>query len=249
MPMSKREMSNKDTDLQNRKKKRLKKLLCWLVVDLSVAFIIFALLLYKPGIYNPLNSTNPSESNEVSPYFLKLSSEINNKAQSGRPFEIVVTQDALNDIINKADWPIESEGILLYAPAAVINPDTVILMGTAKFQGIDFVVTIELQAKINEAGLIQIGLAKIKVGAVNITPLAKITAKKMYEDKIAAVGDLDLDDWRTKVAASLLNDEAFNPVFEVQGHNVKVEKIRIEQGAITASLIPQKKINKGRTIK
>lgn len=240
-------MLNNDIDLQNRKKKRLKKLLCWLAIDLSVAFIIFALLLYKPGIYNPLNSLDPAESNEVSPFLLKLSSEINNKTQSNRPFEVVVTQEALNDIINKADWPIESQGILLYAPAAVINPDTVILMGTADFQGIDFIVTIELQPKINEDGLIQISLAKIKVGAVNITPLAKITAKKMYAEKTAAIEDLDLDDWRTKVAASLLNDEAFEPVFEIKGHIVKLEKITIEEGKIIAYLVPEKKITSWRT--
>ena len=54
MNMSKREISDKGIDLQNSKKKRLKKLICWLAIDLSVAFIIFALLLYKPGKYNPV---------------------------------------------------------------------------------------------------------------------------------------------------------------------------------------------------
>ena len=61
--MSKREMSDKGTDSQNRKKKRLKKLLYWLAIDLSVTFIIFALLLYKPGRYNPFSETiEPNES-------------------------------------------------------------------------------------------------------------------------------------------------------------------------------------------
>ena len=197
--------------------------------------------MYRPSLYNPLNSTEPSESNEVSPFLLKLSSEINNKVQSGSPFEVTITQEALNDIINRADWPIESEGTLLYAPAAIINPDTVILMGTADFQGVEFIVTIELQQNINEDGLIKISVSKIKIGAVNITPIAKITAKKMYAEKMAALEDIDLDSWKTKIAASLLNDEAFEPVFEIQEKTVKVEKLSIQEGKIIAYLVPQKK--------
>lgn len=237
--MSKREISVKNTDLQNRKKKRHKKLIYWLAIDVSVAFIVFILLLYRPGRYNPLDSSGAMEPNEVSPFFLKLSSEINNKAQSGKPFEIVVTEEALNDMINRADWPMESEGILLYAPAAIINPDTVVLMGTADFQGLEFIITIELQAKINEEGLMNIYVQKIKVGAVNITPLARITAKKMYTDRLALIDDIDLYTWQTKIAASLLNDEAFKPVFEVQNHTIRVEKVVIEQGKLTALLVPE----------
>ena len=116
--MSKKEIMVNDTDLKNLKKKKRKKLLYWLAIDLSIAFIIFALLLYRPGRYNP-NMT--IDSDEVSPSLTKLSSEIYNKSQLGKPFEIVITQEALNDIINEADWPLESEGILLYAPAAIIN--------------------------------------------------------------------------------------------------------------------------------
>ena len=45
--MSKREILDKGADLQNRKKNKRKKLFYWLIIDFSVAFIVFALLLYK----------------------------------------------------------------------------------------------------------------------------------------------------------------------------------------------------------
>lgn len=235
--MSKREILVKGTDLQNSKKKRLKKLICWLVIDLSVAFIIFTLLLYKPGRYRPENI----ETDEVSPFLLKLSSEINNKSQLGKPFEIVITQEALNDIIIRADWPKESEGVLLYAPAALINPDVVVLMGTADFQGIEFILTIELQARLNEQDLMSISVPKIKIGAVNITPLAKITAKKMYAERLKELGDINTYTWQTKIVASLLNEEVFEPVFEIEGQTIRVEKIIIEEGKLTVNLIPSRK--------
>ena len=240
--MSKREISDKDADLQNRKKKRRKKLLYWLAIDLSVAFIIFALLLYKPGRYKPVDSPEISESNEdeVSPFLLKITSEVNNKAPLGKPFEVVVTQEAINDIINRAGWPMESDGIILDAPAALIVPDSVVLMGTARFQGIEFIITLELNAKINEEGRININVQKIKVGAVNITPLAKIAAKKMYAERFANIGDIDSYTWQSKVAASLLNEESFDPAFEIGNKTVSVDKITIEEGKLTIYMVPKK---------
>ena len=144
--MSKREMLDKNTDLQNRKKKKRKKLIYWLIIDISVAVIIFALLLYKPGNYKPVFV---EDTNEVSPYLLAWSSEINHKVPSNKPFDIVITQEALNDIINRADWPIESEGVLIYAPTAQIDPNNVILMCTAKFESVEFIISIELNANID----------------------------------------------------------------------------------------------------
>ncbi len=238
--MSKREISTKDTDLQNRKKKRLKKLIYWLAIDLSVAFIIFALLLYKPGQYNPNESFDKTESTEISPFLTKLSSEIYNKGQLGKPFEIVITEEAINDILNRGDWPMESQGILLYAPAAVINPDSLVLMGTADFQGIEFIITIELQANINEQDMMNIVVPLIKIGAVNITPLAKITAKKMYAEKIASLGDFNPYDWQTKLAASLFNEEPFEPVFQIERQNIRIKKITMEKGKMTVSVVPVK---------
>ncbi|MBN2589752.1 MAG: hypothetical protein JXA96_07810 [Sedimentisphaerales bacterium] len=232
--MSKREIPDKGTDLQNRKKKKLKKLICWLAIDLSVAFIVFALLLYKPSQYNPVFV----ETDEISSSLLKLYSVIHDKSQLNDPFEIVVTQDALKDIINLADWPMESEGVLLYSPDALIDPNFIVLMGTADFQGMEFIITIELQAKINEQGLMDINVSKIKVGAVNVTPLAKITAQKMYKQKLEEIGDIDLYSWQAKIAASLLTDEAIEPVFEIENQTLKVEKITIDEGRLTINLLP-----------
>ncbi len=234
--MSKREIPDKGIDLQNRKKKRLKKLICWLAIDLSVAFIIFALLLYKPGKYNP----EFDESEEVSSSLLKLYSVIHDKSQLKDPFEIVITQESLNDLLNLADWPMESEGVLLYSPAAIIDSNAVILMGTAELQSVEFIITIELQPKINEQEMMNIDVQAVKVGAINVTPLAKITAQQMYKQKLAEMGNLDLYTWQSKLVASILAGEAMEPVFDIDNQEVKVKNIHIEQGKITLQLDPIK---------
>ena len=232
-------MSGKETDTNNRRKARLKKLLYWLTIDLTVAFVTIALLLYKPGRYNPTN-TSPfvSEVNEVSPYLTHLSSEIYNAAQIGDPFEITITQEGVNDIITQANWPIESEGILLYAPSALFIPGMIVLMGTADFKGVEFIITVELNPQIDEEGLININVEKVKIGAMNITPLAKITAKKMYAHRLATV-PVDIYSLQTQIAASLLNNEPFNPVFKIDHKRIRLSKINIENEKLTANLTPE----------
>ncbi len=241
MLSSKREIPEKEIDPNSRKKSRRRKLYYWLIIDFTMAFVIVALLLYKPGHYNP-NNSNPgiSEDNEVSPYLTRLSSEIYNAAQIGDPFEITITQEAINDIITQANWPIESEGILLYAPAALFLPGMIVLMGTADFKGVELIITVELSPQIDGKGLINLNVEKVKVGAMNITPLAKITAKKMYAHRLATV-PIDKYSLQTQIAASLLNEESFSPVFKIDHKRIRLNKIVIENEKLTAYLTPELK--------
>ncbi len=239
MDLSKKEMQGTETDLKIRKKTRFKKLIIWLLVDLAVAAIIFALLLYRPGRYKPIEfEPGNYKPGQVSTYLTHdLGPAFNNGVQYRKPFELVVTQNGINDIIARADWPMESEGILLYKPAVLFAPSTVVLMGTADFKGVEFVFTIELEPKIDEQGLLNLHVGKVKVGAMNITPLAKMIAKKMYIQRINAL-DVDTEAVQTKIAASLLNDEPFEPVFRIDDNKVRIEKITVAKEKLLLRLVP-----------
>jgi transcriptional regulator of aromatic amino acid metabolism len=131
----------------------------------------------------------------------------------------------------------ESEGVLLYAPAVLFVPGVVVLMGTVDVKGVEFVVTIELEPKINEQRLLNLHVGKMKVGAMNITPLAKMMAKKMYMQRINAL-DVDTEAVQTKIAASLLNDEPFEPVFRIDDNKVRIEKITVAEEKLLLRLVP-----------
>lgn len=232
-------MLMKDSDLKISKKTRTKRLVRWLIIDFIVAAAIFGLLKYRPGRYKPVvPDLSQYESGQVSQYLThQLSPRFYDGLQSRKPFDLVVVQDGVNDIISRANWPIESEGILLYAPAALLTPDAVVLMGTANVKGIEFVITIEIGPKIDEKGLLNLHVIKVKIGAMNITPLAKTIAKKMYMEKIAAL-DVDEQAIQTKIAASLLNDEPFEPVLELDGKTVQIKKITMNKSQLVIHFIP-----------
>jgi hypothetical protein len=239
MVSSKREMRDTGASPEIRKKTRLRKLACWLLVDLTVAAVILALLLYKPGRYDPVDFGSIShEQGQVSPYLThELLPKIHNDAQRGEPFELVITQKGINEIVGWRGWPRESEGIMLYAPAVLFVPGSVVLMATANVKGVEFIVTIVLQPRIDEQGLFSPQVAKVKIGAMNITPLAKMMAKRMYSERLATM-PVDAEALRTKIAASLLNDEPFEPVFKVDNRKVRIERITVHNEELMARLIP-----------
>jgi uncharacterized protein YpmS len=110
-------------------------------------------------------------------------------------------------------------------------------MGTVSIKGVEFVVTIALEPKINQDGLADLSVTDVKVGAMNLTPLAKLIAKKMYAKRIGTV-HVDTKAIEAKIAASLLNGESFKPVFEVDKRKVRIETITVDQEKLTARLVP-----------
>lgn len=239
MVSGKREITDNRADAQIRRKIRVRKLLLWLCIDLAVAVVVLALLLYRPGRYEPADLESASSGRgQVSPYLThELSPQFYNGAQRGEPFDLVITQKGVNEIVAGWGWPVMSEGVMLYAPAVLFVPGSVVLMGTVNIKGVELVVTIALRPSIDEQGLSNLSVAQVKVGAMNITPLAKIMAKRMYAQRLATA-PVDTKALYAKIAASLLNDEPFEPVFKVDDRKVRIEKITVYQEKLTAHLVP-----------
>lgn len=240
MDSGKREITDNGAITKIRRKTRVRRLLVWLCIDLAVVIAVVALLLlYRPGRYDPsdLESANP-EQGQVSPYLThELSPQFYNGTQRGEPFDLVITQKGVNEIVAGWGWPIMSNGVMLYAPAVLFVPGSVVLMGTVNIKGVEMVVSIELRPSIDEHGLSNLSVTQVKIGAMNITLLAKIMAKKMYEQRMSDAS-ADSKTLYAKIAASLLNDEPFDPVFKVDDRKVRIEKITVDPEKITAHLVP-----------
>ncbi|MHC4759512.1 MAG: hypothetical protein ACYTE8_12720, partial [Planctomycetota bacterium] len=87
---------------------------------------------------------------------------------------------------------------------------------------------------LDEEGLLNINVIQVKVGAMNITPLASFLARKMYQEQKPEF--VDQGDWRSKVAASIFENAGFVPIFRIKKRWVRLEDLQIEQGAIRIRL-------------
>lgn len=226
-------------DSKIHKKLKRKKLIFWLLIDLTVAVIIFLLLIHRPGSYNPVDYDSLGyEQGQISPYLTHvLSPQFYNNSQLGKPFDLVVTQDGINEIVAGLGWPKFSNGVMLYAPAVLFVPGSIIMMGTANAKGMELVITIELVPKIDKQKLLNLHVTKVKVGAVNITPLARMVGKKMYSERFAAM-PVDTEALETKIVSSLLNEQPFDPEFKVENNKVRIREITIQKGKLIAHFVP-----------
>lgn len=226
-------------DLKIHKKTKFKKKLYLLLivsaVVSAVVIIVFALLLHRPSFYKPLHFNN---SKEVSVYLThQFLPELYNGAQLQKPFNLAVTQDGINDIVARLKWPQELGSIRFSAPMVFFVPDSIVLMGTVFLEGAEFVVTVIAEPNIDSEGLLNLQVVKVKIGAVDITLLAGVLAKRICQQRFADKG-FDTKDLWNKMIVSLVNGEPFEPVFKVEDKKVRVEKIKIEQKKLTIWLVP-----------
>lgn len=220
-----------------RRKSRRRKLLIWLLVDAIVLATVLGLLFHRPAAYHPIVAP-PADDDSVHPYVHReLYSTLYNGAQSQRPFNLEVLAKPLNEAIAQAGWPQESEGIALSAPEIVFAEGRIVLMGTADVEGAEFIVTIELTPAVDDEGLLSVSVTKVKIGAMNVTPLAKMVARKMYRDRLA-LAPVDMEDLRSKIVASLLDEQPFDPVFRFEDKWVRLKEFDITPGRILARLVP-----------
>ena len=225
--------------LEKRKKSGRRTLLLWLGVDLAVAAVVLVLFLHKPSRYNPIAPADPDPNGrEVDAYLHRdLWSRFYNGAQQQRPFDMVVLDKALNQAIAQLKWPQESGGVTFSAPQVLFTSGRIVLMGTTAIEGAEFVVTIEFGPRMDDQGNLNLLVEKVKVGAMNVTPLAKLMAKRMYRERIESA-PVDMQDLRTKIAASLFNEEPFAPILRVEDKWVRLKGFDLTDGKLTAQIIP-----------
>ena len=230
----------KDLGPEDRKKRKLRKRLrriCWLLALLAAAIIFLFLLSHKPRRYNPPEFTHDTL---VSPYLTNvLGSAFNNGLQRGEPFDLLVEQDGINEVIAwlyKHKWSKKLGDIIPSAPEAFFTPDTVTLMGTVAAAGREFVVTVVSKPALSQNGRLNLRVTKVKVGAVNITPIARIIARTIYQKRLRT-RPINKDDTRAKIAASLLNNEPFDPVFKARDAYEKNKKVRLKKATIKQKLL------------
>lgn len=226
-------------DLKAHKKAKFRKkpysLLTVLGVVSAIVIVVIALLLHSPAYYKPLDSAN---SIEVSLYLTnELLPELYNGAQRQEPFNLVVTQSGINDIVARFKWPQDFGIVRVSAPVVFFAPGSIVLMGTVVLKGAEFVGTVVAEPSLDTEGLLNLQVVSVKIGAVDITPLAGVLARRICQQRFADK-DIDTKDLLAKIEASLLIGKAFEPVFKVEDKKVRVEKITIEQKKLTIRLVP-----------
>jgi hypothetical protein len=162
---------------------------------------------------------------------------IYNNSQLDAPFEVVITEEGLNDIIARWRQPVKFNNITFSDPQAILTQKQIILMVTAKTRFTNPVLTIRMTPAINLFDQLNIHVDSVSLGAAGITTLTKSMGNKAFTDWLAFTGT-EPNNIAAQVCRSLLNDEPFEPVLKVGDKSLRICKIKLEKKKITALLLP-----------
>jgi hypothetical protein len=215
-------------------KKKLQRVWWSLGISAGLVVVFMLLLLYEPRGYG---GGEKAGKKEVSTYLThELSPRLYEGAQRREPFELPVLADGVNDAIAGLGWPKETQGVKFSVPEVVFESGRVVLMGATEMGGVEFVVSVVFEPAIDEKGLLNLHVSKIKVGAVNVTPIAKMMAQRMYLEQVgSADGAFNVGE---RAVVSLIYDRGFEPIFEVEDKRVRMVEITINEGELLVGFVP-----------
>lgn len=207
----------------------------WLALPFVLVLLTFVLVTHRPEYYAPIRI---ADRHQISVYLSNyLMPTIYNNSQLDAPFEVVITEEGLNDIIARWHQPIKFNKITFADPQAIFTQSQIILMATAATRFINPILTVRLTPVINSSGRLNIHVDSVSLGAAGITTLTKSIGKKKLTDQLTSVGT-EPNNITVQICKSMLYDEPFNPVFKILDNHLRICKIKLENKRLTVLLLP-----------
>ncbi|RKY09149.1 MAG: hypothetical protein DRP56_03050 [Planctomycetota bacterium] len=203
-------------------------------VAMGVLGGVCILFWYTPRSYKPVR---PENTEQASVYLThELGPELFSQIQRNKPFELIVSQSGLNDIIGRWDWPQQFGEMSFSDPHVIFSSPSILLMGTLTYEGVSSVVSITALPVMNPDGTININIQSVRLGMVPVTTLVTKLAQKAFdENQIRFDGDLKA----AETVGAIIRNEPFDPVFWFPDYWMRVSKLSIEPGSVKLGFLPE----------
>jgi hypothetical protein len=222
---------------KNEPNKRKSRSLRWFgIVLISVLAAVGGVFLcrYTPRAYRTQPPANPEQ---VSPYLThKLGPDFVNQVQLDKPFELLVEQDGLNEIIRSLPWIEQFDGFSFTNPIVLFDRDTIYLMGTLEYKGISSVLTVIAFPQMDSRGAVALNIQSIRLGVIPVTKLVSILAKKGFEQSRDCFRD---EPQVEEIVRAIVHNEPFDPVFKISDRMVRITQITLLPKQLTLKFNPQ----------
>ncbi len=239
------EISNRDQYMRNKKSKGNKRpssagFWLWGMSAIATGILagVFILFWYTPKAYKPVQSKNTEQ---VSIYLThELGPEFFNQIQQDEPFELIIPQSELNNIISQ-EFQSQQFGNMSFSDAYIVFLDqSILLMGTLGYEGVSSVVSITAFPTMDSTGKINMNIQSVRLGMVPVTTLVTKLAQKAFDDNRSSFEE---DPKAEENVQAIIRNEPFDPIFlfstEYCEYWVRISKFSIEQGSLKLTLLPE----------
>lgn len=203
-----------------------------LIIGLAVIFW-FAGLFLTPAHYRIIRPPDDAYASQyLTNYILP---QLLNKSQYNQPFDLVISETGINDIIVRhidvnslRQWNLSNLSV-------TFKKGRILLTGKTVYCGLDFIVTIVLKPYISKDGYFFLKVPKIQAGRSRI-PFAVSAAKARILQELAGfLNNLDIAD----SAMAVFDGRKIEPVFSLNHRNLRIDKITVQNKELLIHFLPQ----------
>jgi len=207
--------------------------ICFLSAGLIfVLFIIWLVGLFiTPGHFRPVEFISDGQ---VSQYLTnRVLPELYNKSQFNRPFEIVFTEQGINDIVSRHIDANSLRRSSFSDISVTFKKGRILLASKMAYHGFDFVVTAVLKPYVNKKGYFSTGV-KIQAGTSSIPFAANMVKRKVLYNLSGITNDSNIADY----AGVFLSGNKIVPEFSFNHRSLRIEKIVVRKKELIVYFLP-----------
>jgi len=201
------------------------------LIGLLVLWIVG--LFRNPPHYRPVKFiTDGNMSQYLTNYMLP---QLHNKSQYGQPFDLVISEAGINDIIVRHINADSLRQANLSDLSITFKRSRILLTGKTVYCGIDFIVTLVLKPHIDREGYFFLKGAQVELGQSRIPYAGEAIKRKVLEGLVGFINKLDIGDFNE---ASFAN-RRIKPVFLLNHRKHRIDNITVGDKELMIHFLPQ----------
>ena len=196
-------------------------------VVLSAGLIALLLVFWFVGLFRTpryYRAVKPIAGEQVSQYLTNyILPELHNKSQYDQPFDLVLSEQGINDIIARH---IDSNSLQqsgLSDLSVVFKKGRILLIGKTVYFGFDFIVTLVLKPGIDKKGQFFLCVSEVQAGSSRIPFIGEAVKRRILRELTDFLNENIADS-----TEALLSSRRIEPVFSLNHRKLRIEKITIQ---------------------
>lgn len=205
---------------------------------LSAGFLFLLFIIWFVGLFRTpahFRTVEIIDDNQVSQYLTNnILPEFYNKSQLGEPFEMIFSEQGINDIVSRQ---LDGESLKRSGFSDIsitFKKGRILLTAKTVYHEIDFIVTVVFKPRVNKKGLFNAGVSKIQAGTSRLPFAARLMRKKIIYELADSSAESDI----VHYAGLLLSDNKMPPEFSFHHRNFRIEKIIVANQKLIVQFLP-----------
>lgn len=203
------------------------------------AFIIFLIILWIIDLFKTpayFRKVKPLHGEQVSLYLSNyIMPELYNKSQYDKPFDLVLSQAGINEIIIRQIDPNVLAKAGLSDLTTRFKDDEIVLTAKTNYKGFDFIVSMTIEPKIDKQGKLLLNAEDFQIGRSSLPFAAEMIRKKI----IADLGQNFKTEKNDEFFNAILSEGKIDPIFQINHSKLRVEKIDVQDQNLVLRFNPQ----------